>query len=142
MPAPASLPLDDAPDALPWPLLDEEDVAADELLADVARRCGLDAVRFLLARCGESTRTVPKCVRGRLPAWLDDVAAGFGPDLVRVLVELRGGEAVYLPSPRSLDERAKRRRVRQEYDGNNAGALAEHYHVSPRTVVTWALART
>jgi hypothetical protein len=132
-----------APEPTVWPLLDED--ALTDLLASIAERLGVEAVRWLLARHGGRSVSVPQAYRlERLPLWLEDVATRWpeGDALARLIVELRGGEVERLPSAARLHREAAGRLAAGLYDGTNASDLAERLRVDVRFVRQAALGTT
>lgn len=129
-----------------WTRIDRCDL--DGLLAEIADRCGLEAVQFLVERFGGDTLYVPtrparhgldEVRRKDLQGWLREVAERHSLALVRVLIELRGGEPIYIPVASKLEEAVVERQIRRLYDGTNAGDLAARFGLSRRKVRELAL---
>jgi hypothetical protein len=121
-----------------WPKVEREDLT--DFLAELAEAAGLDAVRFVVARFGGLTVSVPMRHRpGRLPLWLAEVAEHCGPGLVDTIIALRAGEMFAIPAPATLHEAVVRREIRRLYDGRNGGDLAVRFQCSRRFVQKVAL---
>lgn len=59
-----------------------------------------------------------------------DIVAAIGIEATLQLLDAIGGATVYLPKPEAVLNAARDRRIRDEYNGYNARALAVRYHLT------------
>ena len=69
-----------------------------------------------------------------LPAELAEIAEQIGLDALLRLVELRGGETLYLPKKERLAIAARDRAIVKAFNGHNCRELARKHGLTPRWV--------
>lgn len=125
-----------------WSTLTPADLPGD--LCYLARPLGMDVARYLVETWGGIHLYVPSAapLRGRwdalcerdLPGDLAEIARDMGMGVARRLVEEWGGLMLYIPVYSTIYQTWLRGRVRSEFDGRNAGALARRYGVPRRYI--------
>lgn len=132
-----------------WGLIERQDLP--ESMQDIVDTIGLEGVRFLTEHFGGGSlhvrklptrmRTVAELDRHHFHGWMQELIGLHSLALARRLVSAVGGEMLYVPVAREIEERAIARRIRLEYDGTNAARLAARYRMPYRRVIQIGLGR-
>lgn len=69
-----------------------------------------------------------------IPEEYADLVDALGLPAFLTLVELCGGQSLYVPMPESLHRDGRDREIRARFDGGNYRALARQYRLSERQV--------
>lgn len=69
-----------------------------------------------------------------LPPDMQEIARDQGIDFVKYLVEVFGGEMLYVPTLKKVEKRIRNQKIVTEYNGKNCSSLAVRYGMSRRQI--------
>lgn len=72
--------------------------------------------------------------RDDLPGDLAEIAEAVGMGVIRYLVEEWGGTQLYVHSRNTVEKSWRDRKIRERWNGRNAGTLAKEYGVNRRYI--------
>lgn len=79
-------------------------------------------------------QTTTAILPGDVPAEYQDLVAALGFEGFLTLVELCGGQSLYIPMRESLRRDSRDREIRARFNGGNYRALAAQFRLSERQI--------